>query len=186
MTIYILLGLAIAAGFALLCGYFLGFSAQKPDHYKDEPVTFDIREHLNGEMVCEGVIYGPMGRVASRFSADFKATWEGNKGRMTESFRYDGGGSLEREWFLTTHNDGTFEAEASDLVGTGQGVQNGSAVQLKYNLRLPENAGGHVLNTVDWMYLLENGAIMNRSQMRKFGIKVAELVATIRRVPDAV
>ena len=33
------------------------------------------------------------------------------------------------------------------------------------------------------MYLMENGTIMNRSQFRKFGIKVAELVATMRRVP---
>jgi hypothetical protein len=30
------------------------------------------------------------------------------------------------------------------------------------------------------MYLLENGVIMNRSQFRKFGFKVAELVATMR------
>jgi len=27
---------------------------------------------------------------------------------------------------------------------------------------------------------MENGTIMNRSEMRKFGVKVAELVATIR------
>ena len=32
------------------------------------------------------------------------------------------------------------------------------------------------------MYLLENGTIMNRSQFRKFGVKVAELVATMRPV----
>jgi hypothetical protein len=30
------------------------------------------------------------------------------------------------------------------------------------------------------MYLTSNGSIMNRSQFRKFGIKVAELVATMR------
>jgi hypothetical protein len=30
------------------------------------------------------------------------------------------------------------------------------------------------------MYLTENGTIMNLSQFLKFGIKVAELVATIR------
>ena len=29
---------------------------------------------------------------------------------------------------------------------------------------------------------MENGTIINRSQFRKFGIKVAELVATMRRV----
>ncbi len=41
---------------------------------------------------------------------------------------------------------------------------------------------GHVLDVTDWMYLMENGTIMNRSQFRKFGIKVAELVATMRPV----
>ena len=65
-------------------------------------------------------------------------------------------------------------------MGTGQGRQSGPTVLLRYNIRLPKDAGGHVLNTVDWMYLTPNGTIMNRSQFRKFGIKVAELVATMR------
>ena len=46
--------------------------------------------------------------------------------------------------------------------------------------------GGHVLNVVDWMYLMENGTIMNRSQFTKFGITVAELVATMRPNPARV
>jgi hypothetical protein len=53
-------------------------------------------------------------------------------------------------------------------------------VQLNYKIKLPEESGGHVLDTTDWMYLIENGAIINRSQFRKYGIKVAELVATMR------
>ncbi len=56
-------------------------------------------------------------------------------------------------------------------------------MRLDYRIRLPEQAGGHVLDVTDWMYLMENGAIMNRSQFRKFGIKVAELVATMRPRP---
>ena len=45
---------------------------------------------------------------------------------------------------------------------------------------MAESTGGHVLGVTDWMYLMENGTIMNRSQFRKYGIKVAELVATMR------
>ena len=59
-------------------------------------------------------------------------------------------------------------------------MQRGPALQLRYKFRLPEDAGGHVLDTTDWMYLTPNGTIVNRSQFRKFGIKVAELVATMR------
>jgi len=51
---------------------------------------------------------------------------------------------------------------------------------LNYRIKLTEDAGGHALDVTDWMYLMSNGSIMNRSQFRKFGIKVAELVATMR------
>jgi hypothetical protein len=64
--------------------------------------------------------------------------------------------------------------------GVGTGHADGPAVQLELPIRLPEESGGHVLDTTDWMYLMDNGAIMNRSQFRKYGIKVAELVATMR------
>ena len=75
---------------------------------------------------------------------------------------------------------GAIKAEAPDVVGVGTGRQQGSAVLLNYKIKLTEEAGGHVLDTTDWMYLTPNGSIMNRSQFRKFGIKVAELVATMR------
>ena len=54
---------------------------------------------------------------------------------------------------------------------------------LQYKIVLPEESGGHTLNVTDWMYLTENGAILNKSELRKFGIKVAELIATMRPHP---
>lgn len=164
---------------------FLDFQAQSPTDYAQGAPQFDLRKHLNGPIACEGVIYGPSGRVTSRFTGAFNATWDGNKGHMTEEFRYDSGSVQHREWHLTLGNDGKIKAEAPDLVGIGDGSQLGSAVQLKYRIRLPDDAGGHVLDTVDWMYLAPNGAIVNRSQFRKFGFKVAELVATMRRMDPA-
>jgi hypothetical protein len=112
------------------------------------------------------------------------ADWQGNKGRMTEFFTYDSGTTQNREWQLSVDNQGRITAEAEDLVGTGIGWQSGDAVQLKYRIRLPQDSGGHVLDVTDWMYLAPNGAVVNRSQFRKFGIKVAELVATMRRKED--
>jgi hypothetical protein len=135
---------------------------------------------LNGPIACEGVIYGPMGRVTSRFVADFEASWQGNVGTMTEVFRYDSGTVQNRKWTLTLGNDGAIRAEAADVIGTGTGKQAGNAVLLNYRIKLAPEAGGHVLDTTDWMYLTETGVIMNRSQFRKYGIKVAELVATMR------
>ncbi|MBC7738224.1 MAG: DUF3833 domain-containing protein [Candidatus Saccharibacteria bacterium] len=161
---------------------FAGFSSQRPGHYAGQGPAFDPRHHLNGPILCEGVIYGPLGRVTARFVAQMEGRWDGNRGTLTERFHYDSGESQNREWRLSLGNDGTISAEADDVVGTGSGKVSGPAVQMLYRLRLPKGAGGHVLSVNDWMYLTENGTIMNRSQFRKFGLKVGELVATMRPV----
>ncbi|MEO0343921.1 MAG: DUF3833 family protein [Pseudomonadota bacterium] len=184
MTIYLLsatIGAIIVLAVVFAVNRTLSFIAQRPTDYQGKGPDFDIREVLKGDMICEGVIYGPTGRVSSRFVADMQANWNGDEGYMTEKFRYDTGTSLDREWNLKVVDGNKIIATAPDIIGEGEGAQVGSSVQLKYAIKLPENSGGHVLNTTDWMYLTENGTIMNRSQMRKFGIKVAELVATIRK-----
>ncbi len=177
----LVLGFALAVGGGALWSRYAGFAAQRPADYAQAVPQFDLREHLSGPILCEGVIYGPTGRVTSRFVADMEGRWDGSKGTLSEVFRYDSGTVQEREWRLTVGNDGAIRAEAEDVVGRGEGMQQGSAVVLRYRIRLPEDAGGHVLDTTDWMYLAPNGTIINRSQFRKYGVKVAELVATMRK-----
>lgn len=157
------------------------FPGQTPEDYADKEPVFDLRQHLNGDMICEGVIYGPLGKVVSRFVADFVTEWDGNEGVMRESFVYDSGETQERAWYLTLKPDGGLIARADDVEGEGVGHQTGASMRLTYRIRLDENAGGHLLDVVDWMYLTPSGTIINRSQFRKYGFKVAELVATMRR-----
>lgn len=177
---YVALGGILVLALGYLRRRLWSFTAQTPEDYSEAPDQFDLRSHLNGPLTCEGVIFGPLGRVTSRFVADFDVQWTGNTGVMKEHFLYDSGSTQDREWHLCLSDDGRIQATARDVVGIGTGSQIGSAVQLRYRIRLPKDAGGHVLDTTDWMYLAPNGSIVNRSQFRKFGIQVAELVATMR------
>jgi Protein of unknown function (DUF3833) len=177
---------ALAGALIVIClialrSRYASFQAQRPDDYASGPV-FDLRQHLNGPLACEGVIFGPTGRVTSRFVADMEGHWDGTTGTLTEVFRYDSGSVQHRAWTLALGDGGQIIATAPDVVGQGDGCVAGSGVMLRYRIKLTPEAGGHVLDVVDWMYLMENGTIMNRSQFRKFGIKVAELVATMRPV----
>ena len=159
------------------------FRAQAPVDYAGKAPAFDLAAHLSGPLLCEGVIFGPTGRVVSRFVAEMHGSWSGATGRLEEVFRYDSGRVQHRAWNLALGADGRILATAEDVVGEGQGRVEGPTVLLRYRIRLSPEAGGQVLDVTDWMYLMENGTIMNRSQFRKFGITVAELVATIRRQP---
>lgn len=160
---------------------FIGFRSQRPRDFAGKGPAFDPLLHLNGPILCEGVIYGPFGRVSSRFVARMHGVWDGNRGTLREDFRYDDGSTQQRAWRLVLLPDGRLQAEADDLAGLGAGQISGPAVQMRYRLRLPASAGGHVVSVVDWMLLVENGSILNRSRFYKFGIPVAELVATMRR-----
>ena len=179
----LLLGVLITLVLLAMKSRFVGFRTQRPADLAARGPRFDLRTHLSGPILCEGVIYGPTGRVASRFVAEMEGVWDGNAGVLKERFRYDSGRTQDREWRLFLSNDGTIRAEADDVVGPGAGRAEGPGVLLNYRIKLDEEAGGHVLTVTDWMYLMENGTIMNRSQFTKFGIPVAELVATMRRVP---
>ncbi|MEM9967541.1 MAG: DUF3833 family protein [Pseudomonadota bacterium] len=176
----ILLGAILVMGAVLVRRHYAEFYGQAPEDYEDVDPVFDLRQHLKGDMVCEGVIFGPMGRVTTTFAADFKITWDGDKGVMAERFRYSDGSTQDRCWHITLGDGGHFWTEAEDVPHGGRGRLSGHAVQMLYSIKLPETSGGHLLRTVDWMYLTPDGSIMNRSQFRKFGFKVAELVATIR------
>ena len=181
---------AVLGAFATLALLWLrsryaSFRAQTPGDYTGKGPDFDIGRHLSGPIQCEGVIFGPTGRVTSRFVADMEGKWNGSTGTLAEVFRYDSGSVQHRAWTLALQDGGRIVATAPDVVGEGSGRVEGSGVLLRYRIRLTPEAGGHVLDVTDWMYLMENGTIMNRSEFRKFGIKVAELVATMRPAPAA-
>lgn len=160
---------------------FLSFRGQRPEDYAGLGPDLDLRRHLGGENLCDGVIFGPTGRMTSRFQAVMTGHWNGDDGVIDVDFVYDSGTTQSRSWHLGLLEDGKVFAEAEDIIGRGQGQVTGPTLQLLYTMALPEDSGGHALQVTDWMYLTDSGTIMNRSQFRKGGILVAELVATIRR-----
>lgn len=172
------LGLILVIVKALL----FSFRAQRPEHYSATTPTFDMVTHLNGPILAEGAIFGPLGRLNSRFVAQMTGEWneDGTSGTLEEVFTYANGNTQVRKWTLTKTSATTFTATAPDIIGTGTGTLSGATLQMRYTIVLPEDAGGHKLDVTDWLYLMPNGTIMNKSEMRKFGIKVGELIATMR------
>lgn len=178
-----LLALALVA--ILLKTLFLSFRAQRPQYYAQTAPAFDITTHLSGRFQSEGVIFGPLGRMNSRFVATMNGEWNaaGTEGTLEENFTYNNGNTQSRKWYLTKTDATHFTATADDIVSVGKGTISGATVQIRYTITLPEDAGGHQLDVIDWLYLTQDGTIMNKSEMRKFGIKVAELIATMRPLP---
>ena len=165
-------------------GVLFDLAAQGIDDYARETPILDLRDYLNGPLTASGLFIGLSGRVDRRFTVDMVGTWNGNQGRLVEQFLYSNGETGERCWTLRFTDEKTFAATAHDVVGTARGAQRGSAATMRYRLKVPRARGEIVVSMEDWFHLVEDGTLINRTRMSKFGIKVGELVVSFRKCKD--
>ena len=80
-----------------------------------------------------------------------------------------------RDWHLRRLGNNHFQATANDLIGTASGSTSGRT--LHWTWILATEPGNDLLNiTMDqWMYLADNGTLLNRTIIRKFGVRLAEI-----------
>ncbi len=181
-VLYIATGFVLCAVLGLIWDHFWSFRAQRTGDYASGTPVFDLHTALSGRYTAHGVIFDYSGRANIRFRAEIVGAFDEDGGTLAERFFYDEMETQDtREWRIAFTGPKAFTATAADVVDVAHGEVSGNALRMTYRLRLPERAGGHVLNVVDWIYLMEDGTIINRSDMRKFGFKAAELFAVFRR-----
>lgn len=150
--------------------------------YAARTPTLDLREYLNGELVAKGILFDYRGRVDTTFRVDMTGTWKGNKGTLAEHFRYSDGREEDRTWHITFTDDHRFTATAADVIGKADGTQHGNSVNMQYTLNAKRPDGDTItLSMDDWMYLLDDRTLINRTSMHKYGLKVGELVIAFER-----
>ncbi len=162
-------------------GLLFELAAQRVDAYADEAPPLDLRDYLEGPLTASGVFIGLSGHVQRRFTMEMTGRWSGRHGTVEERFRYDGGETGERIWEMDVGEDGSLTATADDVLGKATGAQSGNAAAMRYRLLVPWKTGQTVVGIEDWFYLVDDGTLINRARMSKFGLKVGEIVACFRR-----
>ena len=153
----------------------------KLNYYQKTEPKADIKEFFNGEIKAWGLVQDWKGKVVTRFDVDMVGKWAGNKGILEEDFVYYDGRTQKRIWHITKNEDGTYEGKADDIVGTAKGFEKGSAVNWYYTMDIPVDGKVFRLKLDDWMWQMNDGVIINRSYMKKFGITVAELTLFLQK-----
>jgi len=145
----------------------------------------DLEKIFNGPLVCHGVILNRKGMVTRRFRADMFGTWQQKAspvtGILTESFYFDDGEKLERRWRFTRTGNNTYTGTAADIEGTANLITRSADLFMRYRLRVPVKGREIVLTADDRLWLTPEGVIMNRSILKKFGIRVGEIVGVIMK-----
>ena len=102
---------------------------------------------------------------------------------LDESFVYADGEHATRVWRIKPLGNGEYEGTAGDVVGTARGRTVGNAMRWAYDLDLPINGSTWRVHFDDWMLLQDDGVMLNKSTITKFGIELGQVFISFRRLP---
>ena len=168
----------LGAGVALALA---GCASPEVQDYAKEAPRLDLRTFFSGQLSAKGMFTDRSGRVVKRFTVKMAARWDGDVGVLDERFQYSDGSTQRRVWRLRSVGQGRYVGTADDVVGEAAGESAGNAFRWNYTLALPVD--GRVWNVAldDWMFLIDERTILNRSAMSKFGLHLGDVMLIITK-----
>ena len=158
-----------------------GCAAPNVDSYRDKRPVLDLRTYFDGEIEAYGMFQNRSGEVIKRFTVAIKASWNGNIGTLEEDFLYTDGTTDRRVWTITKVDEHNYIGTAADVIGEAKGTAYGNTLRWRYVLALPVEGKIYHVSFDDWMYLIDDKVMLNRSEMRKFGFRLGEVTLAFRK-----
>ena len=164
----------------ILAAFLFGCSTVDIADFRAEKPVLDLRTYFDGTVDAWGIVRNRDGTISQRFTVVIQSTWQGDTGTLDETFTYSDGHTQKRVWTLVKNGD-RYVGRAADVVGDALGETAGNAFRLRYVLDYPRGDGTVHLNVDDWMYLMDERTLLNRSTISKFGFEIAQVVIGFRK-----
>ncbi|ABE56641.1 conserved hypothetical protein [Shewanella denitrificans OS217] len=152
------------------------------DDYKNTSPELKLEQFFEGKLKAYGMVFDRSGKLLRRFEVDLIAHWEGDKGEIKEWFVFDDGEKMTRIWQLVRETNNSYTGTASDILGTARGRTQGSALFWQYEMNIEVDGSTYQISLDDWMYLMDDKRLFNKTDMTKFGVKVGEIILYIEKL----
>ncbi len=161
-----------------------GCSSVDIDRYAGTTPELDIGDYFEGRTRAWGMVQDYRGEVQRRFVVDIDGEHDGTTLVLDEHFTYDDGETDRRVWTFQRQEDGRWLGSANDVAGPVEARQAGHAFTMTY--RLPVEVSGREITFTmeDWMFLQPDGRLLNRTDMKKFGVTLARITIVFERLEE--
>lgn len=149
--------------------------------YKAQKPTLDLRQYFNGMIEGHGMFQNRSGEVIKRFRVVIDARWDGATGTLDEAFTWSDGATSRRVWTISDLGNGHYTGTADDVVGEALGEAAGNALRWRYVMALPVDGKVYDVDFDDWMFLIDDKTMLNRSVMKKFGFHLGEVTLSFQK-----
>lgn len=149
--------------------------------YADQQPALNLEHFFSQPVKAWGMFQKRNGEVAKRFEVNIVSRHERNNLILDERFVYSDGTRQRRVWTLTPEGQGRWSGRADDVVGVAEGQVAGNTLHWRYRLNLPVDDSTYEMSMDDWMYLMDEDTLINRTRMSKFGVEVGQVTLFFRR-----
>ena len=167
--------MAVVALMSASCGY---PSLEDP---KLSTADFALEEFFDGRTVAYGQFNDRFGTARRRFKVEIDGSWDGKTLQLIEDFTYADATQEQRIWKLQKSgpdvSDQLWVGRAAGVQGEAEGREVGDVFNWRYTIDLTTPDGSALrVDFDDWMWLMEDGRLLNIAYMSRFGVDLGEVV----------
>ncbi len=146
--------------------------------------AFDPVVFWTGHTHSWGVVENRQGAPTETVATDCIGTPEGADGlHMMQTLTEGDGTVTHRDWHMKRVSPDRFVATANDMDGQAEGRSAGRVFHWRWFWALKLGSALQTVAMDQWMYLMPDGTMMNRTSISKFGIILAEVTEQFSRAP---
>jgi len=148
-----------------------------------EPAPLRLEEFFAGHCRAWGIFQDRFGTLRQRFQVLVRGDWDAARGQLTliEDFAYADGRQERRVWLLDKLDDTLYRGHSEGVLGAAEIRRQGSVVHLRYRMRVPIGGQSWILSFDDRMYRQDDALVLNRAELRKFGVLLGSATICFRR-----
>ena len=163
----------------LLLGLFLNScSSMNLKDFENKKPVLKLEEYFKGKTIARGVFEDRFGTIKKSFKVFIDGTWDGKYLILKEDFIYDDGTKDFREWKIEKDpkDPNKYSGYAEGVIGVASGSVSGNAFNWKYGFKLDIGSTKINVKFDDWMFLQEDGYLINIAKVKKFGFTLGKVI----------
>ena len=166
----------------LLSFFGTGCAVMDAGDFQDKNPKLVLEDFFSGKGEGRGAFFSRSGGISTRFTLKTDGKWDGKVLTLKENLRYESGEEHQRTYEITKIDPNHYSIACDEVVGLGTIESFGNTLHWQYVLKEnSEQAQNIAITFDDWMFLSEDGQIIDRAFASKFGFAVGEVFLTLNK-----
>ena len=150
-------------------------------NFENEKPRLVLEDYFDGKTKAWGMFHDRFGNLKRSFKVDITGTLNNDILTLDEKFVYNDGEKESRIWSIKILGNNKYSGTADDVIGEATGISSGNALNWKYKLNLKVKEPTVAVDFDDWMFLQDDNILMNRAEVKKWGIVLGVVSITFKK-----